>query len=112
MKKLRKRIETVEIQFINPPRTGKKLLVLDIDYTIYDCKSTAETISQLMRPHLDEFLVEVYKHYDICFWSQTSWRWLEAKLTEMGILTHSHFKVCFGIKYFFFYNFFYNSNFF
>lgn len=35
-KRLRKRIETVNIHFINPPRSGKKLLVLDIDYTIFD----------------------------------------------------------------------------
>lgn len=27
-----------------------------------------------------------YKFYDIAFWSQTSWMWVEAKLTEMGIL--------------------------
>lgn len=25
-------------------------------------------------------------HYDLAFWSQTSWKWVEAKLTEMGIL--------------------------
>lgn len=58
-------------------------------------KSPAEHISILTRPYLEEFLIAVYQHYDIAFWSQTSWRWLEAKLTEMQILTHHLFKVCF-----------------
>ncbi len=34
--KLRRRIASVEIKVINPPRPGKKCLVLDIDYTIFD----------------------------------------------------------------------------
>eukprot|EP01027_Heterolobosea_sp_BB2_P016360 GEZU01023305.1.p1 GENE.GEZU01023305.1~~GEZU01023305.1.p1 ORF type:complete len:268 (-),score=93.56 GEZU01023305.1:247-1050(-) len=94
-RKLKKRIETVTINFINEPRKGKKLLVLDIDYTIFDCKSTAENITVLMRPYLEEFLISAYQDYDLVFWSQTSWRWLEAKLTEMGILQHPDFKVAF-----------------
>jgi hypothetical protein len=41
-------IMQVEIQ--NPCRQGKKLLVLDIDYTLFDHRSTAENPLQLMRP--------------------------------------------------------------
>ena len=29
------------IKFINPPREGKKLLVLDLDYTVFDYRSEA-----------------------------------------------------------------------
>ena len=55
--KLRKRVEKKEVKVLNAPRVGKKLLVLDIDYTLFDHRSPAETPAQLMRPHLHEFLV-------------------------------------------------------
>ncbi|KAI0780617.1 HAD subfamily IIID h [Trametes elegans] len=74
---------------INPLRPGKRLLVLDIDYTILDTKpltSGALPPHECARPGLHEFLEAVYPHYDICIWSQTSWIWLETKLVELGIL--------------------------
>lgn len=44
---------------------------------------------------MDDFLVTAYKHYDLVVWSQTSWRWLETKLTELGMLTHPGYRFCF-----------------
>lgn len=38
---------------------------------------------------------EIYQEYDIAFWSQTHWSYVEMKLTEMGILTSKNFKVSF-----------------
>ena len=29
--------------------------------------------------------------------SQTSWKWLEMKITELGILSHPGYKISFGI---------------
>ncbi|KAK6156995.1 hypothetical protein DH2020_011243 [Rehmannia glutinosa] len=40
--KLRRRIQQYKIQVRNPCRKGKKLLVLDIDYTLFDHRSSAE----------------------------------------------------------------------
>eukprot|EP00741_Cyanophora_paradoxa_P019978 tig00021179_g19282.t1 len=94
-KKLQHRIETTEIRIINPPRDGKKLLVLDLDYTLFDCKGNADTIAQLKRPGLDDFLAACYTEYDIVIWSQTSWKWLEMKITELGMLTSEAFHICF-----------------
>mmetsp|Transcript_17608 Transcript_17608/g.36727 ORF Transcript_17608/g.36727 Transcript_17608/m.36727 type:complete len:180 (-) Transcript_17608:122-661(-) len=37
----------------------------------------------------------MYQYYDLVVWSQTSWRWLEVKLTELGMLTHPGYKFCF-----------------
>lgn len=51
--------------------------------------------NQLKRPYMDEFLTWAYKHYDLVVWSQTSWRWLEVKLTELGMLTHPGYKFVF-----------------
>jgi len=73
----------------------RRLLVLDLDYTLFDCKGTAENISELSRPFLHEFLTACHAHYDIVIWSQTSWRWLEAKITELGMLTHPRYKLAF-----------------
>eukprot|EP00668_Euglena_longa_P015178 GGOE01019231.1.p1 GENE.GGOE01019231.1~~GGOE01019231.1.p1 ORF type:complete len:372 (+),score=125.93 GGOE01019231.1:26-1141(+) len=92
IEKVRQKILKTEINFINPPRRGKRLLVLDIDHTIFDCKSASETIHILKRPYLDTFLTLVY---DLAFWSQTSWKWVEAKLTEMGILFATDYRVAF-----------------
>jgi ubiquitin-like domain-containing CTD phosphatase 1 len=100
LRELKKRLDSVEcnIHLINEPRREKKLCVIDIDYTIFDSKSTHNyevTTELLLRPYCEEFLTQIYKDFDICFWSQTSWRWLEAKLTEMSILTSPNYKISF-----------------
>lgn len=51
---------SVQINILNEPREGKKLLVLDIDYTLFDHRSVAETGNELMRPYLHEFLTDAY----------------------------------------------------
>jgi len=33
--KIQKRVDSYKIEELNPPREGKKLLVLDIDYTLF-----------------------------------------------------------------------------
>jgi len=72
------------------------MLVLDLDYTLFDCKSAASHVDQLARPGMHEFLTAVYPYYDMCVWSQTSWRALEMKVTELGILTHPSYCLAFG----------------
>ena len=85
LKKIKKRVETLEILEINPPRPGSKLLVLDIDYTLFDHRSPAENAAQLMRPFLHEFLTEAYRdNYDIVIWSATSMKWIEVKMSQLG----------------------------
>jgi len=46
---------------LNEPRPGKKLLVLDIDYTLFDHRSAAESGIELMRPYLHDFLESAYE---------------------------------------------------
>ena len=50
LKKLLHVLCDLQIKLVNPCRKGKKLLVLDIDYTLFDHRSTAENPLQLMRP--------------------------------------------------------------
>ncbi|CAF0848235.1 unnamed protein product [Rotaria sordida] len=83
--KLERRINTYQGKILNEPRQGKKLLVLDIDYTLFDHRSAAETGAELMRPYLHEFLTTVYEHYDIGIWSATSMKWIESKMKLLGI---------------------------
>lgn len=53
--KLQRRIANAEIKVLNPPRPGKKCLVLDIDYTIFDLNSTAGTLSISHCYHTDDY---------------------------------------------------------
>ncbi|AEE82552.1 Ubiquitin-like domain-containing CTD phosphatase [Arabidopsis thaliana] len=91
--KLRRRIDQYKINLRTPCRQGKKLLVLDIDYTLFDHRSTAENPLQLMRPYLHEFLTAAYAEYDIMIWSATSMKWVELKMTELGVLNNPNYKV-------------------
>eukprot|EP00850_Spirogloea_muscicola_P021898 SM000267S09849 [mRNA] locus=s267:10401:12778:+ [translate_table: standard] len=87
--KLRRRIAQYQIKTINPPREGKKLLVLDIDYTLFDHRSTAESSLELMRPHLHEFLAASYAEYDIII----CMKWVQVKMTELGVLSNPSYKI-------------------
>ncbi|KAG7557029.1 HAD-superfamily hydrolase subfamily IIID [Arabidopsis suecica] len=91
--KLRRRIDQYKINLRSPCRKGKKLLVLDIDYTLFDHRSTAENPLQLMRPYLHEFLTAAYAEYDIMIWSATSMKWVELKMTELGVLNNPNYKI-------------------
>jgi ubiquitin-like domain-containing CTD phosphatase 1 len=96
--KLAASIAKTHVQIVNEPREGKKLLVLDLDHCLLHFSSSSSsqvTPEQMKRPFMDEFLSECYVHYDLVIWSQTSWRWVEIKLTELGMLTHPQYKICF-----------------
>ncbi|CAM9800948.1 unnamed protein product, partial [Chrysoparadoxa australica] len=86
--------EKTQVHFINE-RRQKKLLVLDLDHTLLDFSRHEAAAEAWRRPHLDTFLARVYPHYDIAIWSQTSWMWLEIKLTELGMLSHPAYRLCF-----------------
>jgi ubiquitin-like domain-containing CTD phosphatase 1 len=89
IRKIKETTASLELDLINPPRPGKRLLVLDLDYTILDTKPLLDgslPASECARPGLHEFLERAYEEYEIAIWSQTSWRWLESKLVEIGML--------------------------
>lgn len=92
-KKLRRRSAQYKMQLRNPCREGKKLLVLDIDYTLFDHRSTAENPLELMRPYLHEFLTAVYAEYDIIIWSATGMKWVELKMGQLGVLDNPNYKI-------------------
>ncbi|ETV75995.1 HAD hydrolase, family IIID, variant 2 [Aphanomyces astaci] len=83
--------DAAQITLIHPFRAHTKLLVLDLDHTLMDISATKTSndipISRFHRPYIHEFLKLVHQRYDIGIWSQTSWRWIEIKLTELGMLT-------------------------
>eukprot|EP01053_Blabericola_migrator_P001833 Blabericola_migrator_1__1832@NODE_1499_length_4405_cov_78_417012_g480_i1_p3_GENE_NODE_1499_length_4405_cov_78_417012_g480_i1NODE_1499_length_4405_cov_78_417012_g480_i1_p3_ORF_typecomplete_len227_score38_36NIF/PF03031_18/3_7e06ubiquitin/PF00240_23/0_0046UN_NPL4/PF11543_8/0_067Poty_PP/PF08440_10/3_7e02Poty_PP/PF08440_10/0_28Auxin_inducible/PF02519_14/1_9e03Auxin_inducible/PF02519_14/68Auxin_inducible/PF02519_14/5_2Pas_Saposin/PF09016_10/1Pas_Saposin/PF09016_10/1_7e03_NODE_1499_length_4405_cov_78_4 len=60
-------VAATTICMIRAPRPGKKLLVLDIDYTIYDCKGASKgyPIGILKRPFLHQFLEMIHPHFDL-----------------------------------------------
>lgn len=95
MAKIRKRVACANeyIEVVTMPRPGKKLLVLDIDYTFFDHRSPAERAEQLRRPYLHEFLTNIYPYYDIGIWSATSRKWIDVKLKELGVSSNPNYKV-------------------
>ncbi|KAK6618646.1 Ubiquitin-like domain-containing CTD phosphatase 1 [Polyplax serrata] len=95
LSKIEKRIKEYEITEKSEPRAGKNLLVLDIDYTLFDHRSVAETGAELMRPYLHEFLTSAYEDYDIVIWSATSMKWIEEKMKLLGVSTHTDYKILF-----------------
>ena len=97
--KLRRRVASVDVKVLNAPRTGKKCLVLDIDYTLFDLNSTAERPDELARPYLHHFLKSAYEHYDIVIWSATSMKWVEVKMQQLGVLGHSDYKITFMLDH-------------
>jgi ubiquitin-like domain-containing CTD phosphatase 1 len=92
---------------MNEPRENKPLLVLDLDHTLLDFSSktlqrdvesrgsSRSAAEAMKRPHMDSFLTMAYLHYDLVVWSQTSWRWLETKLIELGMVSNPGYKFCF-----------------
>ena len=94
--KIAKRVRDYPIKMLNEMRANKKLLVLDIDYTLFDHVSHAERGVELMRPHLHEFLTSAYEDgYDIAIWSATSLKWIEVKMNEIGVSTNPNYKIVF-----------------
>mmetsp|Transcript_47453 Transcript_47453/g.152013 ORF Transcript_47453/g.152013 Transcript_47453/m.152013 type:complete len:313 (-) Transcript_47453:150-1088(-) len=98
-RKIQKRVDNVKVSILNPPREGKKCLVLDIDYTLFDHRSTAEVPKELERPYLHEFLTAAYAEYDIVIWSATGMRWVEVKMRELGVLSNPNYKVAFMLDH-------------
>ncbi|THH30762.1 hypothetical protein EUX98_g3437 [Antrodiella citrinella] len=89
IRKVKEHTQKLQINVIHPLRPGKRLLVLDIDYTILDTKpltSGALPPRECARPKLHEFLEAVYPYYDICI----CWIWLETKLVELEMLGGPH----------------------
>ncbi|XP_033209304.1 ubiquitin-like domain-containing CTD phosphatase 1 [Belonocnema kinseyi] len=97
LSKIQKRIDQYNIQELNPLREGKKLLVLDIDYTLFDHRSVAESGIELMRPYLHEFLTRAYKDYDIVIWSATSMKWINEKMKLLGVTSNTNYKIAFHL---------------
>jgi len=91
---MHKVIQDTDIVVLNPIRPGMRLLVLDLDLTFFDWQQTLP-IEKCKRPFTDELLAAVYPYFDFAIWSATKWTWVEAKLTELGLLTHPEFKIAF-----------------
>ena len=44
--KLQRRVENHQMKMIGEPRPGAKCLVLDVDYTLFDHRTTAESVAR------------------------------------------------------------------
>lgn len=76
---------------ISNPREKLKLLILDIDRTIYDHDSTSIVCAS--RPHLQEFLKSIYLDYNIGIWSATEMEIIEKKVNTLGMINNPNYKI-------------------
>ncbi len=104
IRKIREASEKLKINLIHPLREGKRLLVLDIDYSLVSYSQTilnkvtrmhlaildtkpltsgALPPSECARPRLHECLTAIYPFYDICIWLAT-WIYLFEFLTRQS----------------------------
>ena len=88
-----KRVASYRPRVIEGLRAGKRLLVLDIDYTLIDHHTVASRPSDMERPYLHEFLARAYVHYDLVIWSATSMTWVATKMRELGCMRHLSYKL-------------------
>lgn len=85
--------EYKEFKELSDSRPGKKLVVLDIDRTIFDYSSTS--MRSAARPFLEVFLKGIYDDFDIGIWSATGMDSVIAKLFALGMLENPNYKVLF-----------------
>uniref|UniRef100_A0A2P2HZU0 Ubiquitin-like domain-containing CTD phosphatase 1 n=2 Tax=Hirondellea gigas TaxID=1518452 RepID=A0A2P2HZU0_9CRUS len=97
IEKIEKRVREYKPKLLNPMRPGKKLLVLDIDYTLFDHRSVGQNGLELMRPYLHHFLVSAYEDYDLAIWSATSMKWIEEKMRLLGVTSNPNYNICFYV---------------
>ncbi|CAK9079269.1 Ubiquitin-like domain-containing CTD phosphatase 1 (Nuclear proteasome inhibitor UBLCP1) [Durusdinium trenchii] len=83
---------------VGQPRPGKRLLVLDIDHTIYDPSEyggnrgstvkhpSDEAMITRCRPKLHEFLTEVSEEFDIMVWSASDMLRILTLLQQLGMI--------------------------
>lgn len=95
LNKVARRVKEYEVKILSDLRPGKKLLVLDIDYTLFDHRTTAQSGAELMRPYLHEFLTSAYDDYDIVIWSATNMKWIIEKMKLLGVDKHPSYKIAF-----------------
>lgn len=72
LKALQRVTNETQINIINDLRPGKKLIVFDLDYTLFDCKSQVSHIDMLARPGLHEMMSVLYPHYEFVIWYTTN----------------------------------------
>ena len=67
--KLLARCNAYKFNVMNAPRQGKKLLVLDIDYTLFDHHSTCEQPMELARPvnKINSYSIHLYELIMPCY---------------------------------------------
>jgi len=70
--------------------------------TLFDCGKESRRVAGdgpaamalLKRPGADEMLAALYAaNFEIVVWSATHWKWVEMKLTDLGMLTHAKYKL-------------------
>uniref|UniRef100_A0A8C2WTR4 Ubiquitin-like domain-containing CTD phosphatase 1 n=1 Tax=Cyclopterus lumpus TaxID=8103 RepID=A0A8C2WTR4_CYCLU len=102
--KIARRVKDYKVEEMNPPREGKGLLVLDVDYTLFGDKHCAFTLIFISHGHLissvccySETTACGIHILHMCFLSiaATSMKWIDAKMKELGVTDNPNYKITF-----------------
>ncbi|XP_063983878.1 uncharacterized protein LOC135165960 isoform X2 [Diachasmimorpha longicaudata] len=91
--------EKWDVEVLSPLRDGKKLLILDLGYTLCDPDVPSFPSLKARRPHLSQLLTRVYRHYDIVIWSDMTREDSSEALREMGIINDENYKIAFHLSF-------------
>jgi len=74
---------------LRPIDEAKKLLVLDLDQTLFDDKADASVpMADKLRPYLTMFLKKVSKTYNLVLWSASPMKRIVKTMTALGLNDH------------------------
>uniref|UniRef100_A0A3Q2Z7E1 Ubiquitin-like domain-containing CTD phosphatase 1 n=1 Tax=Hippocampus comes TaxID=109280 RepID=A0A3Q2Z7E1_HIPCM len=82
--KIARRVKDYKVEEMNSPREGKRLLVLDVDYTLFVVRGE--------RPGADEAVPARVPDVGL---PATSMKWIDAKMKELGGRNNPNYKITF-----------------
>jgi ubiquitin-like domain-containing CTD phosphatase 1 len=81
------------LQQLAPVSARKKLLVLDLDHTLFNnTVDKLEPVVETLRPYMDMFLERAFKNYNLVLWSASSMRRIKRKLEKLGLQDQKYYK--------------------
>lgn len=91
--KVNRRVKEYEPRVVAGFRPGKKCIVFDVDYTLFDHRTVVERPHEQARPFALELFRAVFPFYNIVIFSAAGMDTIVRKLESLGLLSHPEFSI-------------------
>jgi len=72
----------------------KKLLVLDLDHTLYNTKvEDSQPLEEILRPCLHFFLQKAYEQYNLVLWSASRMSRIRKTMKYLGLAKNTSYRL-------------------